>query len=396
MAISRTSGNSDFAEDSVFGSFLVLPDPRNLGYAARHPWINIIVVAICSMICGAETFVDMQRFGESKHSLLSQALGLDLSSGVPSHDTFGRAFAALDSQAFSELFVRFTQQLHDASNGNIIAIDGKTVRRSFDNASGSGAIHMVNAWSTQAGLALGQVKVDDKSNEITAVPLLLAMLNLKGCIVTADAMSTQKQIASQIKAQGGDYVLAVKDNQHNLRADIEAFFDRATANNWMDANADTISHSYCQTVDADHGRIETRRCWCVDALDELHPDTIKPWAGLASITLIESDRIDKATGQAASTQRRFYITSLSADAYRILNAVREHWAIENNLHWVLDVAFNEDQCRARIGNAAQNLAILRQLTLNLIKKNPAKGSVKSKRLKAGWEDSFLLKILSQT
>lgn len=394
MAISNSADGADLPDDSVFASFMILPDPRNLGYAARHPWLNIIVIALCAMICGAESFVDMQRFGESKQDLLSESIGLDLARGIPSHDTFGRAFAALDAKAFSDLFVRFTQQLHAASGGDIIAIDGKTVRRSFDTASGSRAVHMVNAWSTEAGLALGQVKTDAKSNEITAVPLLLAMLNLKGCIVTADAMSTQKQIAGQIKAQGGDYVLAVKDNQPNLRADIAAFFDRAIANRWMDANADEIVHSYRETVDSDHGRVETRRCWCVDCLHEaLHPDTAQPWNGLSSIALVESVRIDKASGQQSDTERRYYISSLPSSAARILMAVRAHWGIENSLHWVLDVAFNEDQCRARVGNAAQNMAVLRQLTLNLIKQNPAKGGVKSKRLRAGWDNNFLLKIL---
>ena len=378
---------------SIADHFAGLPDPR-FERTKLHPLLNILVISLCAMICGADSFTDMEDFGESKRDWLSGLL--DLSNGIPSHDTFARVFAALDPQAFTDCFISWTSALADKTDGQVIALDGKRLRRSFDTASGTAALHMVSAWATQNNLVLGQVAVADKSNEITAIPKLLEMLDVAGCIVTIDAMGTQKAIAGQIARQGADYVLALKANQPDLHAEVSALFERATANNWLDHNADTIPHSFHNSVDGpDHGRIETRRCWATGDLSQLHPDTRAAWPSLRSIALIEAERIDKTTGQ-TTTEQRFYITSLAPDARQIANAVRSHWGIENSLHWILDVALREDDCRIREGHAPQNMATMRHITINMLKKDDkSKLSIRRKRLVAGWKNSYLQQILTQ-
>lgn len=313
-----------------------------------------------------------------------------LMADLPSHDTFSRVLGLLDPAMFSECFINWIKEIHKITNGEVVAVDGKTIRRSFDQANGRAAIHMVSAWGAAQGLVLGQVCTDAKSNEITAIPWLLKMLNLEGCIVTIDAMGTQKAIASQIVEQGGDYLLALKANQPNLYEDVQALFLRASQNNFMDANADLIPHSYHQTVDADHGRIETRRCWCAPVNDDV--TTASEWRALQSIAMIQSERKIK---HQTTTECRYYISSLPPNAKRVADAVRAHWGIENSLHWVLDVTFNEDQSRTRKGTAPQIKAVINHIAINICKSNTTQNaSIKRKRNMAAWDPDFLTELIT--
>jgi predicted transposase YbfD/YdcC len=311
--------------------------------------------------------------------------------GIPSHDTFGRVFARLDPEAFVRCFVAWVEAVREATNGEVVAIDGKTLRHSFDRASEKAAIHMVSAWATANHLVLGQVKVDDKSNEITAIPRLLQLLDLHGCIVTIDAMGCQKEIARQIVDQGGNYVLALKENQPALYEDVKLFFEDA-----RELGFAGIAHGYHQEVDGGHGRVEIRRCFTVGEIDwlrERHP----AWSKLGSMGMVEAVR--QVSGQ-SSTEVRYYISSLpgeaARDAARLGEAVRGHWGIENQVHWVLDMSFGEDDCRVRVGHAPENLATLRHLGLNLLRREPtAKVGVKNKRLRAAWDLTYLEQVLTR-
>jgi predicted transposase YbfD/YdcC len=371
---------------SLVDYFAELPDPR-VERTKRHLLTDILVIALCAILSGADDFVAMEAWGRARQDWLRQRLALP--HGIPSHDTFGRLFARLDPEAFAHSFLAWIDAVRQASDGELVAIDGKTLRRSFDRANQKAAIHMVSAWAAANHLVLGQVKVDDKSNEITAIPALLRLLDLKGCIVTIDAMGCQKEIAQQIIDQGGDYVLALKENQGTLYEDVVLFFEEARA-----LHGERGEHGFHREVDGGHGRVEIRSCWTVGELEwlrERHP----AWAKLNSIVQVEAQR---QVGERRTTEVRYYISSLPgetpADARRTGGAVRGQWGIENQVQWVLDVSFREDDCRVRLGHAPQNLATLRHLSLNLLRREEtAKLGVKNRRLRAGWDLTYLEKVL---
>jgi len=373
---------SENPDATIAEHFASLDDPR-IERSKLHPLTNILVIALCGVICGADSWVDIELFGESKQQWFAKYL--DLENGIPSHDTFGRVFARLDSEQFQRCFASWVQSVCDVLQGQVVAIDGKRVRRSHNQTIGKDAIHMVSAWATENELVLAQTKVDNKSNEITAIPVLLELLELSGCIVTIDAMGCQTEIAKQIVAQGADYVLALKANQGRLYRDTQTLFEDACAIDFADCD-------YHRTVHKGHGRIETRECWAT-AHTEYLAALYKPeqWAGLQTAVMIRTER---QIGEKTETETRYYISSLPGDAKRLLAAVRDHWHIENRLHWVLDVAFREDDCRIRTGNAAQNMTVLRHMALNLLKQEQStKRSLRGKRLKAGWDEDYLAQIL---
>jgi len=352
----------------------------------RHKLIDILAIAILGMICGADTWVDIADFGRAKEPWLRGFL--ELPNGIPSHDTFGRVFARVDPEQFRLCFLDWVKTVAKLTRGQVIAIDGKTVRRSHDRVAGREAIHMVSAWATVNHLTLGQVKVDAKSNEITAIPELLRLLDLQGCIVTLDALGCQREIAEQIIRQGGDYVLAVKENQSGLSERVQGIFERAECADY----AQIEEHEAYETIGKGHGRIEIRRCWMIsDPAQALYAQSLVFWAGLRSLIKIVSER---RVGDQVSTETRYYIASLSGNARRGLNAVRSHWGVENGLHWSLDVTFGEDDSRVRKDHAPENLAMLRRLALSLLKQErTAKCGLKAKRLMAGWNEAYLLKVL---
>lgn len=365
------------ATASIFHHFASVRDPR-INRQKKHQLQDIFFITLCAVISGADNWVMIEEFGKAKEAWFTEQLGLE--NGIPSHDTFGDVFAAIDTEAFGRCFSRWVTDLANLTSDEVIAIDGKTVRRSLDKASGKAAIHMVSAWAQQNSLVLGQVKVDDKSNEITAIPRLLEQLDLKGTVVTIDAMGCQTAIAEQIIGQKGDYVLSLKGNQGTLHDDVEAWFSSTLA-----------PAAGSMEIDSGHGRIETRSVRVSDDIDwlrERHPK----WTGLRSIIAISATR---EFNDKTETETRYFISSLDgSDPARLGKVVRAHWSVENNLHWVLDVAFDEDRNRTRIGNSAANLAVVRHMALNLIKnEKSSKVGVKTKRAKAGWDNNFLLRIL---
>ena len=366
-----------------FAHFSILPDPR-MERTKKHRLLDIIFIAICTVICGGEDFTDMELFGKAKEEWLRTVL--ELPHGIPSHDTFGRVFALLDPTAFGECFISFAAALHEVTKGEVIALDGKTVRHSFDTATGKKAVHLVSAWASEHGLALGQLKVDGKSNEITALPALLKLLDVKGCVVTMDAMGCQKDLAKQIIEQKGDYVLCLKGNQSSLHEEAQYFFEEAKKLDWHD-----VPYRYQETVEKDHGRIEVRRCWMVEEVAIEWLERQDQWPGLASLAAIESER---RLGKKVTKETRYFISSLTGNVQHLAEAARKHWGIENSLHWVLDVTLNEDRSRIRKEHAPENLALVRRLALNLIKKaKPPKASVRGSIKRAGWDTSFLQEIL---
>ncbi len=367
--------------------FSNLKDPR-IDRTKRHKLIDIVTIAICAVVCGADTCVDVELFGKSKKEWLSGIL--DLPNGIPSHDTFGRVFAMLDAKQFEAGFIEWVRRVSNVTQGQIVAIDGKTVRRSHDKRIGKGAIHMVSAWASAHRMILGQTKVDAKSNEITAIPELLRVLEVPGCIVTIDAMGCQKEIAQTITGQGADYVLALKENQPQLYQDVKDTFNLA-----RQAEFSSIPHDFHETLEKSHGRIETGRCWTISDPDLIsYLDDRRQWKKLNSIAMVESRR--EVDGK-VSVESRFYISSLPGDSGVMLNAVRGHWGIENSVHWVLDIAFREDESRVRKGDAAENLSVLRRMTLNMLKhETTSKGGIAAKRKRAGWDTEYLLKVLAQS
>jgi predicted transposase YbfD/YdcC len=365
--------------------FAAIDDPR-YHHSPPHALLDIITIAICGMICGADDWGAIEEFGRAKEAWFKTFLRLPY--GIPSHDTFRDVFGRLDPEQFRMSFIRWVEAISALTFGEVVPIDGKTVRRSHDKGQGKAAIHMVSAWASENGLVLGQVKVDDKSNEITAIPELLRLLALNGCIVTIDAMGCQTDIAAQIISQGADYVLALKDNHKRLHQEVQRLFTDALTD-----PATTIPYNFDQTVHKDHGRIETHRCWTIDAAEFIaYLDPQGRWPELRTVVRIETQR---QIGAETSCDTRHYLASLTGDPTHLNQVIRTHWHIENKLHWVLDVAFREDDCRVRQGHAAENLAILRHIALNLLKQEKtAKCGIKNKRLKAGWDNDYLLKVLT--
>lgn len=373
---------------SISEHFATLTDPR-VDRCKVHPLVEIVTIALCGVICGADDWVAIEAFGQEKEAWLRTFLTLP--GGIPSHDTFGRVFARLDPDEFRGCFLAWVQAVVGKVGEQVVAIDGKTLRGSHDRAAGKEALHLVSAWATASGLVLGQVATEAKSNEITAIPLLLRLLDLEGTTVTIDAMGCQTAIASQVVEQGADYVLALKDNHPALRERVRlAFADARDAVGTTLPLADvtpTISHDHV------HGRVEARRCRAIgDPAYLAYIDPDHRWPHLRSIVLIESTR---RVGATVATEARHYLSSLPADAQRLAHAIRSHWGIENRLHWVLDVTFREDRSRVRDGHAPENLAIVRHFALNLLRQDRSvRGSVATKRLRAALNDHYLRSLLN--
>jgi predicted transposase YbfD/YdcC len=382
---------------SISEHFATLADPR-ADRGKEHVLVDILTIALCAVIRGADDWVAVATFGRAKADWLRAFLALP--NGIPSHDTFGRVFRMLDPDELRRCFrdwVRAVVGEPDEADApappgqQVMAVDGKTLRRSHDRRTGKGALHLVSAWATESGLVLGQVATDEKSSEITAIPALLRLLALEGATVTIDAMGCQTAIARQIVEQGADYVLALKDNQPTLHEHVRlAFVDADDAIGTPLPLADLAAHT---TVEKDHGRIERRRCRAIGDPDYLaFIDPHRAWPNLKSVACSESTR---RIGDAVSTEARHYLSSLPADAALLQRVIRGHWGIENRLHWVLDLAFQEDSSRVRADHAPENLAILRHIALNLLRQDPSRRiGVKNSRFKAALDDTYLRSILN--
>lgn len=362
--------------NGIAAAFASLPDPRRPN-ARHHKLLDILTIAFCASLCGAESCVDMAGFAQSKEEVLGEFL--DMENGPPSHDTFSRVFRLLDPASFGACFASYLARFAEACKGHV-AIDGKALRGAHDRAAGGSPLHMVSAFVSEARLTIGQLMTDDKSNEIPAVRELLALLSLEGCSITLDAMHAQKETAQAILNKKADYILALKGNQGTLLEDVRLLFDDKQA----------PIHAHAQTVDGDHGRIETREAWLCAETDWLRKE--HNWPGLACIGKITFTR--EKDGQSV-LQTRYYLLSRIMKAEEFMSLVRNHWAIENSLHWVLDVVMREDYSRSRKDSAPANLAILRRMALNVIKVNKDKGSNRLKIKKAGWDDRFLRQLIAQ-
>jgi predicted transposase YbfD/YdcC len=386
----KTESKTILAKTSLVAHFSQVPDPR-IERTKDHELVDVLVIAICTLLCAGEGFNDMEDFGHAKHDWFKTFLSLE--NGIPSHDTFNRVFAALDPKQFLDCFLRWTQSMRQAVSQEIVALDGKALRRAMDKD--QNVKYVVSAWAESNGLVLGQLKVNDKSNEITAVPELLRVLELSGCIVTTDAMGCQTKIAKEIIEADADYVLALKGNHEKVHEEMKTFLDDTVAQAQqkrppgakVPKAVKNLAH--LETVDKDHGRYEIRRFYQSDELNWF-ADKDK-WEGLRSAGMVESVR--ETNGQ-RSIERRYFLSSLPLDVQTLARAVRSHWGVENKVHWIMDVCFREDESRARAGYAAENLATLRRLALNLLRQEKTKKrGIRGKQLNAGWDHAYLLRLL---
>lgn len=358
-----------------------LRDPR-AAHSILHKLIDILIITICAVISGADDFVAIAEYGKEKQEWLKTFL--ELANGIPSVDTFERLFARLKPEELQKSFINWMEVVHEYTDGELINIDGKTLRGAKEAGNSRSLIHMVSVWSASQHLVLGQKKVGEKSNEITAIPALLKMLVIRGCVVSIDAMGCQTEIANTIIEQGADYVLALKGNQGNLYDDVRELFKSAREQDFKN-----IEHQFYETVEKGHGRIETRRYWTMGNTEYLIG--AEKWRDLKSVGMVESERIINGT---ISTEQRYYLLSFETDVHRFCKSVRNHWSIENQLHWILDVGFDEDASQACRGYTAENLAVIRHIGLNLLSRDKkSKVGVKTKRLKAGWNNDYLKAIL---
>ena len=380
LAAQKTAEAFDTIVDFL-ESFEELDDPRQRG-KVLYPLDEVLLLVLLGVIAGCESWVEIARYGEKKLGLLRRFR--PFKDETPSHDQLGDIFAVLDAEQFQKCFVAWVASL-TGLGPEIIAIDGKTLRRSYQEGGAKAPIHMVSAWSAKQNLVLGQVKVADKSNEITAIPKLLDMLVIKGAVVTIDAMGCQREIATKIIEKEADYVLALKGNQGTLRDDVEEFFTEQKANRYADCKP-----SRHETLEKSHGRIETRTVTVVGTIDWLKER--HTWTGLTSIVMVESCR--EIAGK-SEREARFYITSLKADAERLGMAIRGHWGIENGLHWVMDMVFRDDECRIRRDNAPANFATVKHMASNLLRQAPGKDSLRVKRKVAAWDDDYLAAIVAR-
>jgi len=364
--------------NSIRNFFCDVTEPRDSN--KRHKLLDIITIALCAVICGADSWEDIEEFGNTKREWFG--IFLELPHGIPGHDTFARVFASMDQKEFQDAFFRWVGAVQETTKNRIVAVDGKTLRRSYEK--GKSPLHLVSAWACENKMVLGQVKTKEKSNEITAIPELLKVLELEGCIVTIDAMGCQKEIAKTVIEKKADYVLGLKENHGTLHDEVELYFEDCRASGFKDC-----SYDYHETIDGDHGRIETRRYWTTSDIDWLADKAL--WKNLSTIAMAQRERyVDGVT----SLETSYYITSLTNNAAQIAQAVRGHWGIENSLHWVLDIAFREDESRIRKDHAPVNFATIHHIALNLLRKETSsKRGIKGKRLKAGWDTDYLERIL---
>lgn len=365
---------------SIEKYFGEIADPRT-GENIQHPLLSIITLALCGVICGADGWVEVELFGRGKYEMFKDFI--DLPHGIPSHDTLGRVFRHLNFQLFQECFIHWTRHLSAVSEGEVVAIDGKKLRGSQDRSNGQACLTLVNVWATENRLVLAQYQVADKSNEITAIPRLLELLDLSGAVVTIDAIGCQTQIVEYLQAHDSDYVIAVKGNQGTLLQDVETAFAQASP---------ALPLDHTQTINKGHGRIEIRQCWATDDPTLLaYINDYKAWAGLKSVVkVVDERRLPHKT----EVETRYFISSLPPDSATLLQAIRAHWQVENCLHWVLDVAFAEDASRVRKDYAPLNLALLRQVAFNLLNRDTSvKAGIKAKRKLAGWNGDYLFALL---
>jgi predicted transposase YbfD/YdcC len=374
-------------QSKLVAALVAIPDPRRQCQNLRHPLVDVLVLGFCGVLCGCDDFVEIEAFGRSKEGFFRRFL--ELPHGIPSHDTCRRVFQAVCPQQLQRCLLDWLQgvrQAAPAADGAVVAIDGKSLRGTSDRARGLGALHLVSAWATANGLTLGQVAVDAKSNEITAIPRLIELLDLEGCVVTIDAAGCQTETAAQVVGKDADYVLALKGNQPTLHEQVAGYF----LGQLEAATPDSKLRRHRQAEEG-HGRTETRETFVAPATKEMVASGA--WEGLASIVMVIRRSVEHATGK-SSDEVRYFISSLPAKVRRLAGAVRQHWGIENGLHWVLDVAFNEDRLRQRDRTGIENLALLNRLAVSLLRQDKTiKGGVKCKRKAAGWDDNYLLHLL---
>lgn len=364
---------------AVIRHFSKLEDFR-LNRKKRHLLVDIITIAIMAGLCGIDSFDGMAVFAKARLKWLKQFL--QLPNGAPSHDTFNRVFARIKAEEFQKCFISWMNEIRDVTDGEVVAIDGKSLRRSFDRASAKSAIHMISAWATDNGVVLGQVKTDAKSNEITAIPSLLESLSLKGCLVTIDAMGCQRDIADKIVKAEADYTLALKGNQGTLHEDVRGIFENLKASGEGSTTKELI-----EEAKTSHGRTETRHYFVSSDIDTLQ--RVHNWPGLKSVGMVTCDVVKDGK---TSTETRFYLNSYDGDAKKFANAVRKHWQVEA-LHWILDVSYSDDHSRARKEHAAENLLTIRRIAINLLRRDPEKRSIPSKQISCAHNEKYLLKTL---